>query len=205
MNFLDLPPEIRLKIYSLLLDLSQYRSGYKRIKHLISQLPRSSEPLSVPGVTLPRFYVTRYTPSILLLNRKITTEALSVLYNTELTLEGTPGTYFVLRQMDIAEFISETLLQRMRYVVLRLGRPEKFFVLNLLDIWGRRNDLQRLVVYIPADRYPEWNWGIVEDRVCFPPFLKSFMLMCVQLAIFAHAEGIPLDMRPVDNPLKNGK
>lgn len=176
MSFLDLPPEIRLQIYPLLLDPSQYRSGYKHIKHLTGQAHSFNDHhqfLKTPSATLPRFYVTRYTPSILLLNRQITTEALPVLYNTELTLQGTPLTYFVFRQMDIAEFISETLLQRMRYVVLRLGSPEKFFVLTLLDIWGRRNDLRRLVVYIPTEKMPEWNWGIVKDRVCLSSFLKS--------------------------------
>ncbi|KAL2816585.1 hypothetical protein BDW59DRAFT_166309 [Aspergillus cavernicola] len=197
MSFLTLPPELRLQIYSLLLDPNQYSSGYKRIIRLTDEAYSNSDHRQVPDVTLPRFYVTRYTPSILLLNRQITAEALAVLYNTELTLQGTPGTYFVFRQMDIAEFISETLLQRMRYVVLRLVDPEKFFVLSLLDIWGRQNDLQRLVVYTPTEKGPDggnWhpnsmgnqvnrrNWEIVEDR----------------LRTFAHVEGIPLELRMLD-------
>lgn len=36
-------------------------------------------------------------------------------------------------------------------------------------------------------------------------FSEEFMLMCVQLETFANVEGIPLEMRIVDNPLKNGK
>lgn len=185
MRFLDLPPEIRLQIYALLLDPNQYKSGYKHITHLTREAYNSStDPLRTPMVTLPRFYVTRYTPSILLLNRQITSEALPVLYNTDLTLEGTPGTYFVFRQMDIAEFICETLLQRMRYVALRLEWPEKFFILTLLDIWGRQNDLRRLVVYIPANRTPDGNWRIMEDRVC-PSFLPLFRRVYAYNAVYS--------------------
>ncbi|KAK2759486.1 hypothetical protein FQN54_002965 [Arachnomyces sp. PD_36] len=191
MNFLDFPPEIRLQIYTLLLDPNQYKSGYKQITQLMKESHDSCTNTNrVPHVTFPRLYVTRYTPSILLLNRQIATEALPVLYNAELTLTGTPGAYFVMRQMDIAEFICETLLQRIRYVVLRLAYPEKFFVLTLLDIWGRGNELQRVVVYVPPERKNgDGNWGVVESR----------------LKTFTHAEGIHFEMRIVDNPLRNGE
>ncbi|KAL4787121.1 hypothetical protein BJX76DRAFT_354530 [Aspergillus varians] len=174
---------------------NEYTSGYKHITRLTKQAYDATDHRQTPDVTLPRIYVTRHTPSILLVNRQITTEALSVLYNTELTLHGTPATYFVFRQMDIAEFISETLLQRMRNVVLRLAEPEKLFVLALLDIWGVRNELRRLVVYMPVDKLgytgggDRRNWDVVETR----------------LRTFALVEDIPLKIRVVDDPLKNGK
>jgi hypothetical protein len=142
MSFLSLPPEIRLLIYPHLLNPSTYAASYDRINRLTTQAydeAHSKHSLTkIPCATLPRLHVTRSTPSILLVNRQITREALPTLYRTELVLKGTPSTYFVFRQMDIAEFICETLLQKMRFVVLELAHPEKLFVLALLDIWGGR-------------------------------------------------------------------
>ncbi|KAL2802507.1 acyl-CoA N-acyltransferase [Aspergillus granulosus] len=153
-----------------------------------SQRRRTETPLGKYPVRHSRgFYVTRSTPAILLVNRQITCEALEVLYNTELILKGTPATYFVFRQMDIAEFICETLLQRVRYAVLRLRSPEKLFVLSLLDIWGRENDLKRLVVYLPGSQGQERNWAVVRER----------------LRTFANVEGVPLDMRLIETNPEN--
>ncbi|KAL2835678.1 hypothetical protein BJY01DRAFT_223214 [Aspergillus pseudoustus] len=192
MSFLSLPPEIRLQIYPYLLKPNSYTGAYKQIRHLTKQAYDKANgkksPKKLPSVALPRFYVTRSTPAILLVNRQITREALEVLYSTELTLYGTPSTYFVFRQMDIAEFISETLLQRVQYVVLKLVRsPEKLFVLTLLDIWGRGNELKRLVVYLPRNPYPGWNWGVVKER----------------LRVFAKVSGIPLERRFIDTKPRN--
>ncbi|KAL3449397.1 hypothetical protein BJX65DRAFT_36905 [Aspergillus insuetus] len=188
MSFLSLPPEIRLLIYPHLLNPSTYAASYDRINRLTTQAydeAHSKHSLTkIPCATLPRFHVTRATPSILLVNRQITHEALPILYRTELVLKGTPSTYFVFRQMDIAEFICETLLQRMRFVVLELAHPEKLFVLALLDIWGRANALERLVVCSPKTHVPEWNWRIVKER----------------LRTFAEVEGVPLEMRNLEQP-----
>ncbi|KAL3456512.1 hypothetical protein BJX64DRAFT_293988 [Aspergillus heterothallicus] len=116
MSLLALPPEIRLQIYPYLLNPNTYTTAYTRITQLTSQAyaeAHSKHTLAkIPSATLPRFYVTRHTPPILLVNRQISREALAVLYETELELRGTPATYFVFRQMDVAEFICETLLQR---------------------------------------------------------------------------------------------
>ncbi|KAL2845154.1 hypothetical protein BJX68DRAFT_242367 [Aspergillus pseudodeflectus] len=188
MSFLSLPPEIRLLIYSHLLNPSTYAASYDRINRLATQAYEEANskhsPQRIPCATLPRFHVTRATPAILLVNRQITREALPILYSTELVLQGTPSTYFVFRQMDIAEFICETLLQKMRFVVLELASPNKLFVLALVDIWGRGNELERLVVCLPKDTRPEWNWGIVKER----------------LRTFAEVEGIPLEMRALEQP-----
>ncbi|KAL3475969.1 hypothetical protein BJX99DRAFT_228677 [Aspergillus californicus] len=207
-SFMDLPPEIRLQIYPHLLDPSSYISSYKQINRLTNEARDNAEKsrtidrpsYQIPDVTLPRFHVTRYTPSILLVNRQITSEALPILYKKELKLQGTPWTYFVFRQMDIAEFISETLLQRVQSVVLRLESPNKLFILSLLDIWGRENALRKLVLYLPTTtaiqgqismetQVQGWNWNIVNSR----------------LQTFTQLERIPYTVCFVDNPLDHSQ
>ncbi|RDW67278.1 uncharacterized protein DSM5745_09144 [Aspergillus mulundensis] len=209
MSFLFLPPELRLQIYTYLLDPNTYVTGYTNITRLTSTAyedahadalaSNESDRPQIPSVSLARIYITRRTPSILLLNRQITAEALPVLYSVPLTLTGTPSTYLSMRQMDIAEFISETLLQRIKVVALRLTQPEKAFVLGLLDIWGKGCALTRLVVEVPRDEDrgvgdgvgPGWlslearrgrHWGVVESRI----------------RTFAEVLRIPLEMRTIE-------
>ncbi|KAL4949326.1 hypothetical protein BDW69DRAFT_188434 [Aspergillus filifer] len=191
MNFLSLPPEVRLQIYALLLNPNAYIASYKTIRRLTDEAYKDANKIDfTPSALLPRFHVTRSTPSILLLNKQVTAEALEVLYGTPLTLIGPPSTYFVLRQMDIAEFICETLLQRMRVVMLRLEYPEKLFVLSLLDIWGRKCALEKLVVYLPRSETRKANrgrWSVVESR------LQTFTDLGV----------IPFETREVKRPLED--
>ncbi|KAL4961610.1 uncharacterized protein BDV14DRAFT_203645 [Aspergillus stella-maris] len=191
MNFLSLPPEVRLQIYALLLDPNTYNASYNTMRRLTDEAYKDANTIDLtPSALLPRFHITRSTPSILLLNKQITSEALPVLYGTPLALIGPPSTYFVLRQMDIAEFICETLLQRMRVVVLKLEHPEKLFVLSLLDIWGSGFALEKLVVYLPrseARARDQRRWSVVESR----------------LQTFADAGRIPFEMKEVKSPLED--
>ena len=163
-SFLDLPTEVRLIIYHHSLNPSEYVSAYAKIT---DQEPPYG-PNDGPSCSFPRPYVERSTPSILLVNRQITSEALEVLYRKPLHLYGTPGAWFAMRQVDITEFISEELLQRVHHAILHLPHPEKNFVLTVLNIWGERNQLQRLDVEWPkgvADSDSR-HWQIVRSRVC---------------------------------------
>lgn len=160
-SFLDLPAEIRLMIYTHMINPNEYVKSYGKLGDQIESSPKRG-----PLCAIPRSYVKRYTPSVLLLNRQITAEALHVLYRTPLDLYGTPSTYFVMRQMDITEFISEHILQRIHYGVLRLDHAHKHFVLTLLDIWGAENRLERLDVYRPERaQVDSRHWRVVESRV----------------------------------------
>lgn len=161
-SLLDLPSEIRLIIYIHLLNPNEYVKGYRKLRD-----QWSSSVAGGPLCTLPRPYVKRYTPSILLLNKKITAEALHYLYRIPLNLYGTPSTYFVMRQMDITEFISEHYLQRIRVGILRLNHANKHFVLSLLDVWGAENRLERLEVYRPKTQLDGQHWKVVESRVSY--------------------------------------
>lgn len=176
-NFLALPPEIRLQVYPHLFNPSKYRSSYRCITRLTEEAEEEAKShcsddaqrRTIPDVSLPRIYLDRSTPPILLVNRQITSEALPVLYGTTLTVSSTPTTYLAMWQMDLAEFICETLLQRMQFVVLKLTFPEKYFVFELLEIWGVRNELRRLVLLVPVER-PYYDtmraqWDLVERRL----------------------------------------
>ncbi|KAJ5497110.1 hypothetical protein N7463_009097 [Penicillium fimorum] len=158
-SLLELPTEIRLIIYTHLLKPNEYVKSYRKLTDSWSSAGGG------PLCTIPRPYVKRYTPSILLLNKKITTEALHYLYRIPLNLYGTPSTYFVMRQMDITEFISEHYLQRIHHGVLRLNCANKHFVLSLLDIWGAGNRLERLDVYRPKTQLDSQHWKVVENRL----------------------------------------
>jgi hypothetical protein len=164
-SFLNLPPEIRLLIYAYALNPNEYVKSLRKIIRVVA-LTATGPPLCQE----PRLYVERYTPPILLLSKKITTEVLPVLYRKLLNLYGTPRTNFTMRQMDIAEFISEHLLQKIQYSTLRLREPNKTFVLSLLDIWGAGNQLKRLDVYLPKQAARNnRHWKIVESRVSILP------------------------------------
>jgi hypothetical protein len=177
-SFLDLPVEIRVLIYEYLLNPNDYLSGYRQIETMITAHTDRSRG---PSCADPRLYVERYTPSILLLNKQITSEALYVLYRIPLSLEGTPRTYLAMRQMDITEFISEELLQNIHYGILRLDTPHKHFVLPLLDIWEQRNNLKRLDVFRPMTTpIPRDHWKVVKSRV----FSRSIILGNSPLTVF---------------------
>ena len=134
-SFLDLPVEIRLIIYHHSLNPSEYVSAYAKIT---DQEPPYG-PSDGPSCSFPRPYVERSTPSILLVNRQITSEALDVLYRKPLHLYGTPGAWFAMRQVDITEFISEELLQRVSPPCnFTLTTPRKELRVDSVEHLGRK-------------------------------------------------------------------
>lgn len=182
---LDLPAEIRLIIYTHSLKPNEYVKSYRKLRD------QESSAGGGPLCAIPRLFVKRYTPSILLLNKKITIEALHYLYRIPLNLYGTPSTYFVMRQMDITEFISEHYLQRIHHGVLRLDNANKHFVLSLLDIWGADNRLERLDVYRPKAQVDSQHWKVVESRVSFISLrnIGYFLMILLALDLFEYGSG----------------
>jgi hypothetical protein len=99
------------------------------------------------------------TPSLLLLNRQITAEACEIIYQKPFVMASTPPYIPQLaKPMDITEFISESTLQNLRFVVLNMdlnhnpnlmsGGAKRWLktVEMLLDIWYVKNNLKRVEV-----------------------------------------------------------
>ncbi len=152
---LALPPEVRDCIFDAALN-------WPNLSDLAKTITSQSDAtlgLEQPLCTIPRpRYEAMSTPSLLLLNRQITSEALEVLYRKPLILDSTlPYMPQLGRPMDIPEIISESTLQNLRFVVLRmdLGLGQKRSARNwyktveiLLDIWLVKNNLEKLEVRV---------------------------------------------------------
>ena len=162
-SFLDLPGEIRAIIYSYSLNPNEYVSGYREVE---DQLAAHTDRSRGPSCTYPYLHVKLYTPSILLVNRQISNEALYTLHKIPLNLEAPPSTTFPMCQIDITEFVGKPLLQQIHYAVLRLDFANKEFVLRILSIWTEKNNLRRLDVYYPCkSQLPRNHWIAVKRSV----------------------------------------
>jgi hypothetical protein len=107
----------------------------------------------------------------------------------------------VMRNMDITEFISEHLLQKIHHGILRMDHAQKFHILTLLDIWGQSNNLQSLHVYCSKPSpIPRGHWKIVKQRVCLStPNTSHWLILTYWPAsdIFEYCTGcIPSGRRP---------
>ncbi|OCK78103.1 hypothetical protein K432DRAFT_395039 [Lepidopterella palustris CBS 459.81] len=168
-RFLDLPVDIRIMIYSLVL-------GWPRLSQIIKKLT-ASEPGEVgqtrrfaTAVSRSRPRPVLVTPSILLINHQITGEALEELLRTTLILDMPSACVPMLYDpFEVTDFISIGLLKRCRRVVIAVNTDvtlgedlmtfcgdEKFWQpwdhwLSFLfqDVWSPDNhDLDKLTVRI---------------------------------------------------------
>ncbi|PGH33714.1 hypothetical protein GX50_03452 [[Emmonsia] crescens] len=166
-SFLDLPPEIRHEIYTLALSWPNLRVPFARLRHECEQneaawFTPSSLSMGLGNIcnhscTLAPPYIPESdytTPTIFLLNRQITYEALPVLHAQELVIDQPPPYSMALgRPVDITMFISEAALQRARRVVLKidianLASRWARTVDTLLDVWCVDNRLEELRIIV---------------------------------------------------------
>ncbi|OAX78926.1 hypothetical protein ACJ72_06762 [Emergomyces africanus] len=167
-SFLDLPPEIRHEIYALALSWPNLRVPFTRLRHECELVEaawfRPSPSFSMGlgsscnhscALPLPYIPESEYTtPTIFLLNRQITYEALPVLHAQELVIDEPPPYSMALgRPVDITMFISEGALQRARRVVLKidvanLASRWARTVDTLLDVWQVDNCLEELRIVV---------------------------------------------------------
>ncbi|OAT03403.1 hypothetical protein BDBG_00132 [Blastomyces gilchristii SLH14081] len=166
-SFLDLPPEIRHEIYTLALSWPNLRGLFDRLRRECEQdeaawfahsslsmglgdMCNNACPLPSPSIPESRYT----TPTIFLLNRQITYEALPVLHAQELVIDEPPPYSMALgRPVDITVFISEGALQRARRVVLKidianLASRWARTVDTLLDVWWVDNGLEKLRIVV---------------------------------------------------------
>ncbi|PGH08023.1 hypothetical protein GX51_01464 [Blastomyces parvus] len=166
-SFLDLPPEIRHEIYKLALSWPNLSAPFVRLRRECEQdeaawfnpstLPMGLGNMCNNACTLPSPYIPEshyITPTIFLLNRQITYEALPVLHAQELVIDEPPPYSIALgRPVDITMFISEGSLQRARRVVLNidianLASRWARTIDTLLDVWWVDNRLEKLRVVV---------------------------------------------------------
>lgn len=174
-RFLALSPELRNAIYEYAIDWPDLSGTFERIISYHDYELDQEGPDSPPLCTFPRpHFGVLDTPSILILNKQIAFEAREILYTKPLILESPPPYIPQLaKPMDITEFISETTLQNIRFVVLKMDLNQNpnlnsggakcwlKTVEMLLDIWCVKNNLERLEVhahYVPPSKAMGWTF-----------------------------------------------
>ena len=98
-------------------------------------------------------------PSILLVNRLISRDALDLLYRKTLVLDSpSPDRTATGRPFDITEFISQSVLPRVEWVILKLdfsineGHAWMRYLKMLSDTWCQRQSLKEpRVEFLNAD------------------------------------------------------
>ncbi|KAE8447698.1 hypothetical protein EG329_010505 [Mollisiaceae sp. DMI_Dod_QoI] len=171
---LSLPPEIRNEIYDFSIEWPNFTDLFARIHEYqdFLQDQESSKWAPLCRITRPQMAPMR-TPSILLLNRQLGSEALDSLYKKPLIIDSPPPYVPQLtRPMDITQFISEVTLQNLRFVVLKMdlnhqrnrmsGAAWLKTVEMLLEVWFERNCLEWIEVqanYNPPSKALGWTFG----------------------------------------------
>jgi hypothetical protein len=191
--FLALPLEIRNEIYDYALDWpdlsgsSEHTQSGKRLhKKGITKAPASWL------VPIPAQQMT--TPSILLVNRQLTVEALAVLHNKPLVISKPPPYPPQLRAaVDITAFISETALQQVPRIVLQMDlryipdQPAdhaRAWLKTVETLWCIRNPLGRFEVrggYVSPCK--DFGWSFAEAA-----HHRSVMSLVSRVRKFLHDE-----------------
>lgn len=172
-RLLSLPLEIRNYVYGYALgwpDLSRTFANFTQWKSYDARCDEEKRPhLAIPGVD------EMWTPTVLLLNRQITAEALAELYRQALVLTSPfPHSMVFPSPTSITEFISEASLQQVRMIELdmdlnydSLHRNEdanewSLTVASLLDIWYKNNHLEKVEVrrhYVEGSKALGWTFS----------------------------------------------
>ncbi|KAI6795145.1 hypothetical protein KC361_g5169 [Hortaea werneckii] len=110
-SFLNLPRELRDLVYDAALDWSDISS---KLKNSLDACADKHYDVKYPQ---------RSTPTVLLLNRQITSEALTVLHNKPLVIDC-PAEHHLLKERqvpNVMRFITRPTLQNVRHLILNLG------------------------------------------------------------------------------------
>ncbi|KAI0889061.1 uncharacterized protein GGS22DRAFT_153035 [Annulohypoxylon maeteangense] len=153
------PPEIRNVIYQYAIDYPSCRNlydyYYDQREKAISKIelrPRSTN----PRLSHSSKFILR-TPTILLLCKQITREALSLLYLQPFVIDRIPP--WIMGHpapLSLLNFISQSTLQNLRFVQIKIPLGENAYVRSgkvwleflhdVLNAWSERNSLIRLQI-----------------------------------------------------------
>lgn len=133
-SFLDLPAEIRKMIYAYSADASDVTA---RLDRFMRRWLDRTTPMPA--------YPARSTPTVLLLNKQITSEALPVIRSTPLHIIF-PGSYDLPNQPQVPHitgFITPTSLQQIEHLSLHLERWEWIYSIEgLIATLGQNHNLK---------------------------------------------------------------
>lgn len=150
---LALPDEIRNKIYDYLLEppdlkplFDMHVRTWRKMDNLWTHSLRPSVCFFRPRVE------ALVTPAILLLNRQINVEAVSILRSKPLVINSpAPHCAQLGRDLWITEFISKATLRKLNHVVLEIDLSLHSWldtISTLFDVWDSENNLKSLHVRI---------------------------------------------------------
>lgn len=164
--FLKLPAEIRNQIYGYLVGPPDMTVPFEKMRMKCKILDSLWIRSSRPRVCFFKPQVERVvTPTVLLLNHQINTEAMSLLRSRPFVLTSPPPHCGQLgRVLDITEFIGEATLQKFTHVVLEMDlRIHSWLktIETLLELWLQANSLQLLHVRVKCRKQ---TGRIIEDN-----------------------------------------
>ena len=157
-SFLDLPGEIRNNVYELSGDWSDITPVLARTMKL-----RSNHNTPPP-------YPKRSTPTILLLNRQIRNEALSVLHSKPLNIVF-PEAHDMYKQTEVPSllnFIATSTLQKVQHLSIKIETWEWIYAIDeLAQVLASAHSLKTFHIVVkdrlkaqflaaPMKKYPDW-------------------------------------------------
>ncbi|KAH8808860.1 hypothetical protein F5884DRAFT_793605 [Xylogone sp. PMI_703] len=196
--FLALPREIRNMIYTHALTYPSFNRDYQSMRNV-----------PLPPLT---------TPTILLLNHQITSEALASLHRAPLVIDAAPPSSMGnnLKWIEITDLISYRTLQAVPRVTLAMdlnfqpARKDRFdnalswanTVEILLDIWGFKHRLEELVVkvdYVPPSKRAGWTFAQAGHHQCVVGLLSKLAKLSSEVPVTFEGdlEVDPWKRRPV--------
>jgi hypothetical protein len=167
--FFSLPRELRDEIYhwcleypdiSYLLDEHLEKTRKALSTHFRTQVSADTidRLLEWTSLEVPRRPVLK-CPTVLLLNRQITNEALAILYTKWLHIDTPISSNFRrdVRGLQITDFIGDQALSQVRYASLSLSfndlrEANNWYrtVIRLWSVWVRKNSLKCLKIYLQS-------------------------------------------------------
>ncbi|KAI2473004.1 hypothetical protein F4781DRAFT_258078 [Annulohypoxylon bovei var. microspora] len=189
------PPEIRNMIYQYAIDYPSCRSlydyYYDQREKAISKIELRPRSLNTKVSRYSKF--TLRTPTILLLCKQITREALSLLYLQPFIIDRIPP--WIMGNpspLSLVNFISRSTLQNIRFVQIKipLGENTDFrsgkvwleLLHDVLNAWSERNSLVRLQIMFKLSNVTRHNLWFYE--------LEDYEKLIEKLSYFEFKHGL---------------